>query len=101
MHLVQLLIPLYDNRGQPFPAAMHAALRAELTERFGGLTAYSRVPAEGVWEDKGQRRRDDIVVYEVMVERLDREWWSALRARLEDQFAQEELVVRAQPAERL
>lgn len=101
MHLVQLLLPLYDNGGAPFPAASFAALRAELTERFGGLTAYSRAPAVGVWEDAGERRRDDIVVYEVMVERLDREWWAGLRARLEHEFAQEELVVRAQAVERL
>lgn len=101
MHLVQLLLPLYDNTGQPFPSSVYGALRSELTERFGGLTAYSRAPAEGVWDDNGERRRDDIVVYEVMVEELERGWWAGLRQRLERAFAQEELVIRAQPAERL
>lgn len=38
MYLVQLLLPLYDNDGHPFPAAAYAELRAELTERFGGLS---------------------------------------------------------------
>jgi hypothetical protein len=101
MYLVQLLLPLYDNAGRPFPAAAYTQLRSELTERFGGLTAYSRAPAEGVWDDGGQRRRDDIVVYEVMVDAVDRAWWRSLRERLERKFAQEELVIRAQPAERL
>ena len=101
MYLVQLLLPLYDNDGHPFPATLYARLRAELTERFGGLTAYSRAPAEGVWEDGGERERDDIVVYEVMVEQLDRAWWSKLRTELERRFSQEELIVRAHPAERL
>ena len=101
MYLVQLLLPLYDNAGQAFPAAAYAALRSALTERFGGLTAYSRAPAEGVWDDEGRRRRDDIVVYEVMVEQLDRGWWAGLRRQLERQFAQEELVIRAHVAERL
>jgi hypothetical protein len=101
MHLVQLLLPLYDNAGIPFPASAYTALRAELAKQFGGLTAYSRAPAEGVWDDAGERRRDDIVVYEVMTERLDRAWWAGLRARLEQEFAQEELVVRAQHVERL
>lgn len=101
MYLVQLLLPLYDNDGHPFPAAPYARLRAELTERFGGLTAYSRAPAEGVWEEGGERQRDDIVVYEVMVEQLDRAWWSGLRLRLERAFSQEELIVRAEAVERL
>ena len=101
MYLVQLLLPLYDNDGHPFPAGPYAELRAELTERFGGLTAYSRAPAEGVWEEDGERRRDDIVVYEVMVDQLDRAWWSKLRTELERRFAQQELIVRAQVVEQL
>ena len=103
MHLVQLLLPLRDNDGRPFPASHYAEVRAELTERFGGLTAYTRAPAEGLWtEGDGERAtRDDIVVYEVMVDALDRDWWGGFRHSLERRFAQEELVVRAQPAERL
>lgn len=45
--------------------------------------------------------RDDIVVYEVMVERLDRGWWQQYRRRLEELFLQQELVVRTQAIERL
>jgi len=102
MHLVQLLLPVYDNAGRPFPAAYYAGVRDELAARFGGLTAYTRAPAEGLWsQDGGQPARDDIVVYEVMVDRLDRPWWQAFRARLESMFAQQELVVRAQTVERL
>ena len=102
MHLVQLLLPLYDNAGRPFPASHYASVRDELAERFGGLTAYTRAPAEGLWsQDGGQQARDDIVVYEVMVEQLDRAWWKGFRTRLERLFAQEELVVRAQLVERL
>ncbi len=102
MHLVQLLLPVYDNAGHAFPASHYASVRDELAGRFGGLTAYTRAPAEGLWsQDSGQQARDDIVVYEVMVEQLDRAWWEGFRARLERLFAQEELVVRAQPVERL
>jgi hypothetical protein len=102
MYLVQLLLPVYDNAGRAFPAAHYAGVRAELAQRFGGLTAYTRAPAEGLWSgDGGQPARDDIVVYEVMVEQLDRAWWGQFRAALESRFAQHELVVRAQPIERL
>ena len=102
MYLVQLLLPVYDNAGRPFPASSYAAVRDELAGRFGGLTAYTRAPAEGLWSNQaGQPSRDDIVVYEVMVEELDRAWWEAFRANLEHRFAQQELVVRAQLVERL
>jgi hypothetical protein len=39
MYLVQILLPVYDNDGRPFPASSYADVRRELTERFGGLTA--------------------------------------------------------------
>jgi streptogramin lyase len=45
--------------------------------------------------------RDDIVVYEVMVDDLDRAWWSTYRAGLEQRFGQEEIAVRALAAEKL
>lgn len=102
MHLVQILLPVYDNDGHAFPASHYASVRAELAERFGGLTAYTRAPAEGLWAEDGRPpAQDDIVVYEVMVEELDRAWWRAFRERLERRFAQEELVVRAERVERL
>ncbi|HZM47769.1 MAG TPA: hypothetical protein VFC14_23350 [Burkholderiales bacterium] len=101
-HLVQLLLPVYDNAGRAFPASYYAGVRDELAARFGGLTAYTRAPAEGLWTSAGdQAARDDIVVYEVMVKRLDRAWWRKFRVRLERQFEQQELVVRVQPVERL
>jgi hypothetical protein len=102
MHLVQLLLPLKDQDGKPFPRSQYRRIREVLTERFGGLTAYTRAPAEGLWEAGGDEVAiDDIVVYEVMVTELDREWWRAYRAGLEDAFDQDELVVRAQEIERL
>ena len=101
MHLVQLLLPLRDDSGRPFDAAHYAAVRGELAGRFGGLTAYTRAPAEGVWQGPDGRARDDVVVYEVMADQLDRNWWRGLRAALERRFAQDEIVVRAHPVERL
>lgn len=103
MHLVQLLLPTYDNDGQPISAAEHRRVREELTERFGGLTAYSRAPAEGLWEDAGdgRRRRDDIVVYEVMTEAIDERWWASYRVSLERRFRQDEIVIRTLAVRRL
>ena len=97
MHLIQVLLPLYDNAGEPLPRDLFRAVAGELTDRFGGLTAYTRAPAEGLWKEGADTTtRDDIVVYEVMADRLDRAWWRDYRAGLEAQFRQDLVVVRAQ-----
>lgn len=70
MHLVQLLLPLYDNTGQPFEQASYALIRRRLTGRFGGLTTYVRAPAAGLWKDGDQTVRDDVVVRAQTVELL-------------------------------
>ena len=102
MHLVQLLLPLRDNEGTPFPRAAFEQVRAELTERYGGVTAYLRSPASGVWKDEGgEVARDEVVMVEVMVGRLERRWWAGYRRALEERFRQAELVVRALGFDRL
>jgi hypothetical protein len=103
MHLIQLLLPLYDNADRATHGNELRRVRDELTERFGGLTVYSRAPAEGLWEEprEGERVRDDVVIYEVMVHLLDVAWWRTYRESLERRLGQEELVVRALEIQRL
>ena len=101
-HLVELLLPLSDSEGRRFPRALYDATAAELTDRFGGLTAHVRAPAAGLWEARsGETERDDIVIYEVRVETLDSAGWSEYRRSLEARFVQDELVVRAHEIRRL
>ena len=96
MFLVQLLLPLYDNAGRRVPHDKFAAVRDELTERYGGVTAFLRSPAQGTWKESGGAvDRDEIVMCEVMVSELDRNWWADYRAKLEERFGQRELIVRA------
>jgi hypothetical protein len=96
MHLIQILLPLADNAGHPFPRDVLQAIQTELSQRFGGLTAYSRAPAKGVWTQSGGQQEDDIIIVEVMAETLDERWWRDFRRRLEERLGQEELVIRAQ-----
>ena len=102
-HLVQVLLPLCDNDGRPFPHALYTQVKAELTERYGGLTAYTRSPAEGIWreEESSPTTHDEVIVMEVMCDVLDRPWWAAYRLQLTQRFQQRELVVRALPFEPL
>ena len=100
MHLIQLFLPLRDNNGNPFPPRMYGAVRTELTDVFGGVTAYQRAPATGLWEDgDDDLQRDELVMFEVMVESLDRRWWKRFSADLAGRFRQEEILVRAMPCE--
>lgn len=102
MHLIQLLLPLYDNDDAPFAKSMFDGVRAELTETFGGVTAYVRSPAVGAWEDdSGAVQRDDVILLEVMADTVDHPWWTAYRKTLEQRFGQDEILIRATDAQRL
>jgi hypothetical protein len=102
MHLVQILLPLYDNEGRRFGADAFDRVRNELAERFGGVTTFRRSPAEGLWRDEGGAvARDELAIFEVMSEALDRAWWAGYRAELERRFRQEKMVVRATEFEEL
>lgn len=96
-HLVQLLLPVFDGNGAPVPKAWFEQVRDTLVSRFGGLTAYSQAPARGLWKDDSQEEpvKDMIVVYEVMVDDLDADWWAAFRQELAESLGQKELVARA------
>jgi 1,4-alpha-glucan branching enzyme len=96
MNLIQLLLPLCDNDGHPFPQSVYLQVRDELTEKFGGITTYVRSPAEGLWKERHSSMiKDEIVIYEVMVTELNRGWWKEFRESSERLFRQESIVVRA------
>lgn len=101
MYNIQLLLPISDNSGKPFPTDMLKDIQRELQTRFGGLTAYNRAPAQGIWETGGAPARDDIVIVEVMAETLDRLWWQGFRSRVETVLRQKMLIVRATKIELL
>ncbi|MDX6694377.1 MAG: hypothetical protein QOF02_1980 [Blastocatellia bacterium] len=102
MHLIQLLLPLYDNNKQHFSQEEFDRVSDELAKRFGGVTAFRRSPAEGVWrEGEDDVSRDKVIIFEVMTESLDRDWWSEYRKRLEQRFRQEQLIIRATHVEQL
>ena len=97
MHLVQILLPLNDNDGHALPKDLYEGVAHELTERFGGVTAFTRAPAEGRWREHGRdTSAEEVIVVEVMVERLDAIWWSRYRVKLETTFKQRQIIVRAQ-----
>jgi hypothetical protein len=97
-YLVQILLPITrDKRAR----TNLEAVKAELTEKFGGVTMHLDAPAEGLWQDDGAIEEDRIVTAEVMTEVVDRVWWARYRAELETRFRQDEIVIRVSQIERL
>ena len=100
--LITLLLPLYDNDGTAFGRDIYARIRQELTEAFGGVTAYLQAPAQGVWEDDdGRVHRDRVITIEVVTDTLDRAWWKNYRRQLEERFRQDAILIRASDVETL
>jgi hypothetical protein len=101
MYLVQFLLPVPAEPTDPYLASV-ASVRDELTSQFGGVTAYERSPASGVWAgDDGRVVHDRVVMVEVEVPVLDRRWWSGYRSDLARRFGQEAIMMRAIAVESL
>jgi hypothetical protein len=102
MYVIEIFLPTFATTGERFPQRAFDRIRRNLMDHFGGVTAFLRSPALGLWEDAaGRVHRDEIVVFEVMSETLDHEWWHRYRIQLEEWFRQDEVVIRAHTFERL
>jgi hypothetical protein len=51
LYLVQL--PLHDYSKQQFPSSHFECVRQKLADKFGGVTAFFRSPAKGLWKAGG------------------------------------------------
>jgi hypothetical protein len=95
-HVVEVFLPLTANNGDPFAPSLFEHIRDELLAAFGGVTFFSRSPAEGLWAGSGDSiSRDQVITAEVLVHELDPAWWTSFRERLESLLEQEEILVRA------
>ena len=101
MVLIQVLLP--TNGATPAHGlAPLAQTRAELAERFRGLTAYLRSPAKGLWTaHDGHTEQDDVVMVKVVTDSFDRGWWRTYAATLAKRFSQDSIHVRAVPVDML
>lgn len=61
-YIIQIFLPFSPDTQPRFDG-----VRAELTDRFGGVTFYRNSPAEGLWKDDGKVERDIMV--------LPKSWW--------------------------
>jgi hypothetical protein len=94
MQIVEVFLPLDTGSGVPIEPEIIEGIVGGLADRFGGATAFTRSPAEGLWKKQSAIQKDRIIIVEVMVGELDEAWWKAYRHRLETEFEQDEIVIR-------
>src|SRR3954468_7908851 len=94
MHLIQILLPLTSPSGKKFPRAYYEQTEKELISHFKGFTAHPRAPASGLWKNADATiERDNLIVYEVLAQERDAEWWAAFRQSLETLFEQDKILI--------
>jgi hypothetical protein len=98
--LIQIFLPLSEPESGPFPRDDYQAVEQTLVSQFGGFTAYPRAPAKGLWKNPGEEvEHDELIVYEVIAQSLDRNWWSDYRQSLEQQFRQDKVLIHSHEIE--
>lgn len=60
-----------------------------------------RAPGKGLWRSGREVEQDNIAVIEIMTDDLDHGFWASLRARLERELSQDEIVIRAEKITRM
>jgi len=101
MHVVEIFVPTTFGTGGQIPKALLELLKQELTDEFGGVTAYTRSPAEGLWKSGDNVERDVVLILEVMTGSIDKPWWKAFRQRTEAVLRQQEILIRASRVTRI
>lgn len=101
MQLVELFVPLETGSGERVGRDFVERVVRELTDRFGGATAFTRAPAEGLWKQGSTIQEDRVIIVEVLVDELDEAWWKGYRGRLEAELEQDEVMIRATPCRRI
>jgi hypothetical protein len=97
MQIVEVFMPLETGSGVPVEPEIIEGIVGGLADRFGGATAFTRTPAEGLWDQGDRIQKDRIVIIEVMVEEVNEVWWKDYRGRLEAEFEQDEVLIRVTP----
>jgi hypothetical protein len=100
--IIELFLPLNRRDGSPLDRAAFDRILRELTQRFGGVTAFLQAPEEGVWKASDENTVfDQVAVIEVTAENVDRTWWRDYRSSLEHELDQDEILIRMSEVDKL
>lgn len=86
LQTIEVFLPLKTRSGAAIGENILEGIVGGLADRFGGVAAFTRSPAEGLWKDGNSIQKDQIIIIEVMLETVDDLWWRDYRSWLEAQF---------------
>lgn len=98
---LELILPEKTSGGKPFPETYFEELQEELVNKFGGLTVYSRITAQGFWKKGTEAVQQDVVVYELMLSKFDAHYWKQMKLKLERKFNQDEVMITYGPSNKV
>src|SRR5688572_2667763 len=93
-NIVEIFLPLDTGSGRAVDVELVEGIVKGLADRFGGATAFTREPAEGLWKRAAEIERDRILIIEVLADEIDEVWWHDYRRKLEIEFEQEKILIR-------
>jgi len=96
----EILLPLTFNDGRPVPPDFVANAAAEIQGRFGGVSWESQV-IEGIWGTGGIQYRDRLnrIFVDAEDTEANRQFFTALKARLKSRFQQVDIWLTVHPIE--
>ena len=96
MYQIELYLPLYNNDKKAFPTSHYESVKQNLSDKFGGITMYSRTPVIGLWKESQESIvKDDLVIYEIISEKLDESFWQEYKFMLQSLFQQEAIIIKS------
>lgn len=87
-------LPLAYNDGAAVEPEKIAGVKHRLQDRFGGLTFFPQ-RTEGLWKIGNVSFRDEVVICRILTEevRRSRRFFLRLKAELQAEFRQEEILI--------
>jgi len=98
---LEILLPVANNNGKPFPKEMFSALEQELIKNFSGLTVYSSAPITGFWKPDQKVLQQQLMVYELFLREFDPTYWEKMKRKLEKKFNQTEVMIICGPTTKI
>jgi hypothetical protein len=91
----EVLVPLADNRGRPFPWSKIERIGNSLMARFEGCRCQPFAPHLGQWKHRGVIYREGLLLFTVDAPRNDEsiDWIISFKQRLKRQFNQLEIYL--------
>jgi len=93
--LIQLFLPTTTENGKAFPGTYFHAVKQKLGKKFDSLSVYLKSPLIGsLKNDEPILAKDTLLVYEVISDIVETDYWSQYQQFLQKQFKQDYILIR-------